>query len=165
MTDEVFGNINYEEGVGWIAAFPLEFCGTWHNLQLMVQVDEDEGTDITEAQRQVLQCFDDKWDFIEPLLVDALIQYYNNEEKYSYGPDDEKESSLWWQDIDSHEQLYSSVTPESLIIPPDYLMEDGRRIYLLFDKTWGGEDLDDNGVGVCFINEQIAEIGHKDIAF
>jgi hypothetical protein len=165
MTDETFGHINYEEGVGWTGEFPLEFGGTWHNLLLLAQVDEDEGTDITEAQRQALQCFDDKWDSVEPLLVDALIQYYNNEEKYSYGPENEEEAALWWPDINTHEELYNAVTPATVVIPPDYLMESGRRVYLLLDRTWGGEDLDDNGVGVCFINEQIAEIGYKDIAF
>ena len=37
--------------------------------------------------------------------------------------------------------------------------------YLLFSRKWGGEDLDDNGIGVCYINEEIDEIAYKDIAF
>ena len=45
------------------------------------------------------------------------------------------------------------------------MMEDGRYIHLLFSRSWGGEDLDDNGIGVCFVNEEITEIGHKDITF
>ena len=143
----------------------MKFGGIRYTLLLLAQVDENGNTEISETQRQTLRHFDDRWDSIEPLLVDALIQYYNKEEKNRYGPDDEKESAFWWPDIDSHEQLYNTVTPKSLIIPPDYLMEDGRSIYLLFDKTWGSEDLDDNGMGVCFLNEQIAEIGYKDIAF
>ena len=165
MVDEVFGHISYEDGYGWNGEFPLEFGGSWHNIQLLVQVDEDEGTDITDAQRNALQCFDEKWDFIEPVLVEALIHYYNNEEKYSYGPENEEEAALWWPDINSYGELVNAVTPETLIIPPDYLMEIGRRVYLLFDRTWGGEDLDDNGIGVCFIDEKIVEIGYKDIAF
>ena len=60
MTDEVFGQISYDEEYGWNGAFPLEFGGTWYNVSLLVQVDEDEGTDITEAQRHALQCFDDQ---------------------------------------------------------------------------------------------------------
>lgn len=44
-------------------------------------------------------------------------------------------------------------------------MEKGRRIYLLFSRTWGGEDLEDNGIGVCYINENIDKISHKEIAF
>lgn len=165
MTDELFGKLDYDEFIGWNGTASIEFGGHIYDLQLIIRVEEDEYDVITKAQKQAFKTFHDKWRSIEPLLVDALIDYYNQEEKFSYGPDDEKESAFWWPDIDSHEQLYNTVTPKSLIIPPDYLMEDGRSIYLLFDKTWGGEDLDDNGIGVCFLNEQIAEIGYKDIAF
>lgn len=165
MTDEVFGQISYDEEYGWNGAFPLEFGGTWYNVSLLVQVDEDEGTDITEAQRHALQCFDDKWDSIEHVLVDALIKYYNQEEKYSYGPDDVQEAARWWPEINTYEELVNAVTPETLVIPPDDLMEKEKTIYLLFGKQWGGEDLDDNGIGVCLIDEQISEIGYKDIAF
>ena len=161
MIDEVFGHISYDDDDSWSGTFPLEFGGTWHNLYLLVQVDED----ITDVQRQALQCFDDKWEAIEPLLVEALIKYYNQEEKYSYGPDNEEQAAPWWPDINTYEELINAVTPETIVILPDYLMETGRRIYLLFDRTWGGEDLDDNGIGVCFINEKIAKIGYKEIAF
>ena len=41
----------------------------------------------------------------------------------------------------------------------------GGNIYLLFSRSRGREYLDDNGIGVCFVNEEITEIGYKDIAF
>ena len=41
----------------------------------------------------------------------------------------------------------------------------GRYIYLLFSREWGGEDWDDNGIGVGFLNEEIDKIAYKDIAF
>ena len=41
----------------------------------------------------------------------------------------------------------------------------GRYIYLLFSKAWGGEDMEDNGIGVGFLNEDIDEIAYKDIAY
>lgn len=34
-----------------------------------------------------------------------------------------------------------------------------------FFQDMGREGLDDNGIGVCVQNEQIAEIAYKDIAF
>lgn len=165
MTDKTFGELNYEEGIGWNGIVTIQFGGRQYETPLMIQVGEDEGTDVTEAQRNAFACFMDKWDSIEPLLLEALIDYYNNEEKFSYGPENEEEAALWWPDINTYEELVNAVSPETIIIPPDYLMAHGRRIYLLFDKTWGGEDLDDNGIGVCFIDGQIAEIGYKDIAF
>ena len=54
---------------------------------------------------------------------------------------------------------------ETIVVAEDFLMDEGRRIYLLFSKGWGGIDLDDNGIGVCCIDEKITEIGYKDIAF
>ena len=165
MTDVVFGQLNDEEGIGWNGKVTIQFGGRQYETPLMIQVDEDEGTDVTDAQRNAFACFMDKWDSIEPLLVEALIDYYNNEEKFSYGPDDDDEAALWWPDINTYEELVNAVTPETIIIPPDFLMDDRRKVFLLCDRTWGGEDLDDNGIGVCFIDEQIAEIGYKDIAF
>ncbi len=45
------------------------------------------------------------------------------------------------------------------------VFESERVPHLLFSRSWGGEDLDDNGIDVCFVNEEITEIGYKDIAF
>ncbi len=165
MTDKTFAPLNEEDGVGWNGEVPLLFGGRQYAIPLLIQADENEGTDVTDVQRNAFARLMEKWNGIEPLLVEALIDYYNHEEKNSFGPDDEKEAALWWPEINTYEELVNAVTPETLVIPPDDWMEHGRRIYLLFGRTWGGEDLDDNGIGVCFVNEQIAEIGYKDIAF
>lgn len=47
----------------------------------------------------------------------------------------------------------------------DFILEDNRCLYLLFSRSWGGEDLDDNGIGICIRNEKIVEIVYNDIAF
>ena len=165
MTDVLFGQLNYEDYLGWSGKMSLVFGEKPYDIAILIQVDEDKETEITNAQRQAYTCFMEKWNSIEPVLVESLINYYNQQEKYSYGPEDEEEAALWWPDINSYEELVINVTPETVIIPPDYLLDKGRRIYLLFDRKWGGDDLDDNGIGVCFLNEQISEIGYKDIAF
>lgn len=41
----------------------------------------------------------------------------------------------------------------------------GRGLYVLFDRDWGGEDLDDNGVAVSIVDDTIDEVGYKDIAY
>ena len=38
-------------------------------------------------------------------------------------------------------------------------------IYVLFDRDWGGEDSDDNGVAVFIENGEVSEVGYKDIAY
>ena len=47
----------------------------------------------------------------------------------------------------------------------DFQPKDPICIYLLFSRTWGGKDYDDNGIGVCLINEKTDEIAYKDIAY
>lgn len=41
----------------------------------------------------------------------------------------------------------------------------GRGVYVLFNRDWGGEDYDDNGVAVSIVNECVDEVGYKDIAY
>ena len=81
-------------------------------------------------------------------------------------PDDEEEFDEWWPEIETKEALLNAVTLESILIRPDFLTEDDEHsIYLLFSRTWGGDDDDDNGIGVHILNEEIEEIAYKDIAF
>lgn len=102
---------------------------------------------------------------LQTKLVESLIKYYNEKERFSYGPDDEKELAEWWPEIETEDALLQAITLETIIVPEDFMMSQGRCIYLLFSRIWGGEDFDDNGIGVCFINEEIDEIAYKDIAF
>ena len=107
----------------------------------------------------------EKWPELQEKLIEALIEYYNEEQRFSYGPDDEEEAAEWWPEIETKEALLQAVTLETIVVAWDFMMNDGRCIYLLFSRTWGGEDLDDNGIGVCYINEEINEIAYKDIAY
>lgn len=68
-------------------------------------------------------------------LIEELIKYYNEEERFSYGPDDEEELAEWWPEITTKEALLKAVTLEKIVIPQDFIMEvvrKGRCIYLLF---------------------------------
>lgn len=97
-------------------------------------------------------------------LIEALIKYYYEDQYRTYGPEDEEELKEWWPEIKTREALLQAVTPEMIVIPPDY-GQDTRSIYLLFSRIWGGDDPDDNGIGVHYVNEEIDEIGYKDMAF
>ena len=58
---------------------------------------------------------------------------------------------------------------ETVVIASDSIMEDvydGKRcLYLLFNRRWAEEDLNDNGVGIRLLGEEIDETSFKDIAF
>ena len=107
----------------------------------------------------------EKWTLFQTELIEALIRYYNEKERFSHGPDNEKVKEEFWPEIETEESLLKTVALETIVVAEDFLMDEGRRIYLLFKKGWGGIDLDDNGIGVCGIDEKITEIGYKDIAF
>lgn len=95
----------------------------------------------------------------------ALIRYYNEEERWSYGPDGKEEGASWWPEIETEAALLEAVTLETLAVPEDFLLEEGPRVYLLFSRAWGGGDPDGNGLGVCWLEGAVGEIGYKDIAF
>lgn len=163
MTDMIFGELRKEDDYGWWGKQTLDFGGNTCTIDLLIhQGDEDE---ITERQKTAFTSFLEKWPELQTELIEALIKYYNEEEYYSYGPDDEEEAAEWWLEIKTKEALLQAVTLETIVVPWDFAMDEGRCIYLLFSRTWGGEDLEDNGIGVHYINETIDEIAYKDMAF
>ncbi len=90
-----------------------------------------------------------------------------DEEKGAYGPEDEEEFNIWWPDIDTEEEMMKNIHLDSIIVESEYVMEDmgENPIYVLFNRDWGGEDLEGNGVAVLVANGEVAEVGYKDIAF
>ena len=140
-----------------------DFGGKTYSVGLLVNGDMEEK--IVDAQREAYARFTKRWPTLQPLLLEELLRYYNEEERDSYGPDDEEENAEWWPIIETPEVMAQAVTPEMIVVPADFMQEDGRRVYLLFNRVWGGEDLDDNGVAVAFLNEEIEEIGYKEMAF
>lgn len=163
MTDLIFGELREDADYGWWGERAIDFGGNACTVELLVHNGgEDE---ITERQRDAFSHFMMKWPKLQTELVDALIQYYNEEERFSYGPEDEEEAAKWWPEIETKEALLQAVTLENIVIAWDFMMDKGRCVYLLFSRAWGGEDFDDNGIGVCCINEEITKIGYKDMAF
>lgn len=136
-------------------------------VDLLIEQSREE-SEITEKQHEAFEYFYKKWPELQPKLIEALITYYNEEERFAWGPDDEEEFAEWWPEIETKDALLQAVTLETIVVPWDFTMTEvkgGRYIYLLFSRSWGGEDLDDNGIGVGFLNEEIDEIAYKDIAF
>ena len=74
---------------------------------------------------------------------------------------------FWWPDIKTIDELKDYLHIDTIIIPEDFIMENmgGRGVYVLFNRDWGGEDYDDNGVAVSIVNECVDEVGYKDIAY
>ncbi|MCH5343862.1 MAG: hypothetical protein J1E64_07475 [Acetatifactor sp.] len=162
MTDQTFGELTQEDDYGWWGKQTLDFGGSICSVDILIHGDEDE---ITQRQRVAFEDFIKKWPTLQENLIEALIKYYNEDEFYSYGPEDEEEAKEWWPEIKTKEALLQAVTLETIVVAWDFAQQNKRSIYILFSRTWGGEDLDDNGIGVHYVNEEIDEIGYKDMAF
>ena len=133
------------------------------NVDLTVNVDEE----IADLQYETYEKFKKKWNDLQKEIAEKIIKYYNEEEKDSYGPEDKEEFDKWWPEINTIDELLNQIKLEGIIIPEAFIMEDvvgGRCIYITFNKKYGN-DTEDNGIGVKIVNEEVAEIGFKDIAF
>lgn len=163
MFDEVFGDVTYD--YGYVTKKEINFFGD--NQQIEVHIDAEEEKEITQLQRDAYEALMQNWEEIQHKIADAILQYYNGEEKGAYGPDDSDEFAKWWPDIDNEEELVKKIHLDAIIIPEDYIMEDKGEnpIYVLFDRDWGGEDLEDNGVAVLIEDGEVSEVGYKYIAF
>lgn len=138
MTEQVFDGLRQEDGY-WCGKQTLDFGGSTYTVDILIHSEEEEV--ITQRQKKAFQCFMEKWPELQAKLIEALIEYYNEEERFSYGPDDEEEAAEWWPEIETKEALLQAVTLETIVVAWDFMMKDGRCIYLLFSRTWGGEIL------------------------
>lgn len=165
MIDTILKETEYTEGYGFIAHKEFLFLGKQTSAEVLILCDEDE--EISQFQRDSFAALLHDWDELQHKIASAILKYYNEEEKGSYGPEDKDAFRLWWPDIDNVEQLMQRIHLVSIVIHPEYIMESKgiNPVYLLFDCEWGGEDIDDNGVAVLIEDGEVTETGYKDIAF
>lgn len=165
MKDKTFGNIEYSEDYGYIAHKNVIFGGEEQSVEVTIMCDDDE--EISQFQRDAFESLLQGWEELQHKIAAAILDYYNDEEKGAYGPDDEAEYELWWPDINTEEELVKKIHMASIIIDSEYVMESKGKnpVYILFDRDWGGEDLEDNGVAVLIEDGEVTEVGYKDIAF
>ena len=121
MQDQINGEINQEDGDRH-GEYRLDFDGTVCFVETLIH-SEDE---IAESQRDAFRCFIEKWPDLNEKLIEALIGYYNNEERFNYGPDSEEEMSAWWPEMETKEALLQAVKLETIVVAEDFMMEDGR---------------------------------------
>ena len=166
MLDATFGEVEYEEGYAYIGHKDLLFGGKEQSVEILIMCDDDE-EEISQFHRDAFEALLHGWDEIKHKIADAILDYYNSEEKGSYGPADEEEFKSWWPDIDSEDELVKMIHLESIVIESEYVMESkgDNPLYILFSRDWGGEDTEENGVAVLIEDGEVTEVGYKDIAF
>jgi len=159
MFDEVFGEVTYDYD-GYIAVKEIEMFA--ESCEIEVHINCDEGEEISQGQREVFEELMNSPQDMQHRIAAAILKYYNEVEKGAYGPDDPEEFARWWPDIDSEEELAGRIHLDTIYIWSDY---NGKNpLYVLFDRDWGGEDTEDNGVAVGIEDGEVTEVGYKDIA-
>lgn len=168
MIDQVFGELDFD-GFYWNGHINLDFFGEERQLNLIVDSSFGEQTEVSELQHAAYHSFLEKWPGLQEAVMQEVIRYYNEEERFAYGPDDPEEFAAWWPEIETVEEMVKWVALDSVVIESDSIAEscrEGKRcLYLLFNRRWGGEDINDNGVGIRLLGEEIDETSFKDIAF
>ena len=187
MVDEIFGEVIFDNGY-YCPKKEISMWGTTQEVEILIAVDEDEDKDkrIAPVQRDAYIALMENWEEVQSKIAAAILKFYNEEEKYSYGPeeydededddyendedceyDEEDDEEEWWPDIDDEEELIKRIHLDGIVIKEDYLMEriGINPIYILFNRDWGGDDPDDNGVAVLIENGDVKKVGYKDIAF
>ncbi|MEE1124693.1 MAG: hypothetical protein U0L18_01975 [Acutalibacteraceae bacterium] len=164
MFDKTFGEVILD--YDFVAKKEITFLGSTQEIEVLIGVEEDN-EEITQGQRDSFEALMNNWDEMQHKIATAILQYYNNEEKGAYGPDDEEEFAEWWPDINTEDELAEKIHLNSIVVRLEYIVENNGQnpIYVLFDRDWGGEDLDDNGVAVFIENGEVSEVGYKDIAY
>ena len=164
MTDKIFGNLDFDGD--FYGKVTLTFFGKPTEVDLIILHFDDEEDGISDSQYEVYNKFIENWNSeLQEKVVKKIIEYYNEEERFSYGPDDDDEEfNRMWPELDTVEDMVKTLEVDGLIIDYTYALKEQKSIYLTFGHTWGN-DTDDNGIGVEITGDEITDIGFRDIAF
>ena len=163
VQDEIFGELEYENNYGYYKMVKLNFFGEEQEVKIFIE--SYNSREISERQYETYKLFMKNIKQIEDDIISNLLKYYNGEEKYAYGPDDEEENKKWWPEINTKEDMIKNIHFDEIRILDSFILKNERCIYVLFNRDWGGPDTDDNGVAVEIKNEKVTSVGYKDIAY
>ena len=164
MTDKIFGNLVFDDN--FYGKVTLTFFGKPTEVDLIILHFDDEEDGISDSQYEVYNEFIESWKSeLQNKIVEKIIEYYNEEERFSYGSDDDDEEfNRMWPELDTIEDMAKTLELDGLIIDYTYALKKQKSIYLTFGYTWGN-DTDSNGICVEISGDEITDIGFRDIAF
>lgn len=161
--NEIFRNLEYTDDYGFEGQVSFKIFGLRSSVRLHICTDDDT---IAASQDASFTELVNNLDVIEERIANAVLEYYNSSEKDSYGPDDENQMKLWWPDINTAAEMKQHLSCDFITVfytdtdAPDERIQIG----IGFNRDWGGEDLEDNGVAVIIQDGFVKEVGFKDIA-
>lgn len=162
MKNKDFENLQYNDGIGYCGELAIAFFDKQLNVYFSIETEDEQ---IADIQYESYEKFKENWNELQKTIAERVIKYYNEEERFTYGPDEQEEKMIWWPEINTVDEVIEKIEFDGIIIPNPFIMEGkGRCINLTFNKKWGDPDFDEDGLGIKLVNEEIVEIGYKDIA-
>ena len=153
INDKIFGTLYYDSQ--WVKEMQINFMGKTSNIVLLISGEEDGSFD--KEQYIAYTALMDKWMVINPMIVEKIWEYYNDERQmlgYDIDVDDQYPPIKTANDIVRYIKLIG------IKIPYAGAFEGQRSVGLIFGCTWNEEF----GVGIRLLNEEIYEIGFQDVA-
>lgn len=153
INDPVFGELEYD--YVWGRDMTIEFCGKEFEIALMVDGEEDG--EFSKKQYASYNGLLQNWKYIQEVMLPSILYYYK-QKRYELGYDVSYNEN--YPLIETVDQLLGRIELVGIYVPVARRFEE-KHIGLTFDCTWDNE----TGLGIRLINEEIAGVGHQDVAF
>lgn len=147
MTDPIFGELAFD--FAWTGEKTVKFCGQDYDIALVVYGDETGGFE--DGQYDAYRAFLEKWDTLQPELLEAILRYYSQRREELGGDDD-------YPEIKDTETLLGSIRLVGVVVPYADTFG-GRSMGVTFDCDWDEE----NGIGIALSDEKVVEVGGQDV--
>ena len=152
INDSIFGKIEYD--YIWFRRSNIKFLNNEVDIMLMIAGD-DEGQ-FEDGQYEAYQALINKWDEIQETFLEPILEYYK-QRRNELGYDIELNKN--YPEIKSTKELLNYITLVGIKVPYADIYG-GRSIGISFDCSWDEE----NGLGLRLNNEEIIDVGYRDIA-
>ena len=131
-------------------------------MRVTLNVQSEAGSP-TQYQKDTLDSFMNNFETIQVKVVEKIVEYYNEHQKFSYGPDDKEELNKMWPEINSVNEMLEHLEFSMIIIRDEYLYNDGT-VFLGFFYDYG-DDTEGDGIGIKITEGEIKDIGYISMAF
>ena len=145
---------NYKYNGAWYGKEEVEFNG--QQAVIDIQIDGYDDVVIPRKSQNALLNFLDTLNDKTYIIAEAVFKYYQ-ERREELGYSDEM--NIDYPEIREATSILDMLTLIGITIPD----QDGyteEAVSLVFNCTWDKE----NGVGICFVGQNIVEVGFQDIA-
>ncbi|URZ02831.1 DUF2004 domain-containing protein [Clostridium felsineum] len=151
INDSIFGELEYD--CIWTKDVIIDFLGKETEIALMINGDEDGVFE--EEQYIAYTLLMKKWGNLQEGILEEILNYYKSK-RHELGYDIENYEK--YPLIENIENLLKNITLVGIVIPYSGAY-DGRECGVTFDCTWDNE----NGIGVCLVDEKVMEVGYQDV--